>query len=398
MDTQETMMQRLRGVDYDKYLKEGIDKQNRADEDYTLETIAGAAAAAKYAKKKSKDRIRMLTLINDLRKRGKGKKRPFKYNDKKPLTKSQIARVKSSLKAREALKKYKQQATGVGEGVTTLAYDEYRMGDELVGKKIGDKFVKEAKRDSVLKKQLDPKSKKRLGFTKRKMGRGVNEKYEGVEKIRRDMKDRVLNHELAGGISPDTDYAQFTNVQGKRKPSAPVTIIQDYIESATPAGGDYARKKAASELALSRGLELLDANPANIIIKNPANDGWLPGIKNPQIIDLGYTRTSPTSVTKKLNKNSLEDRNVVSPRNRRLTMRYAKQKGRNFSKFAGKIGRKLPILAGLMGVYDLIDNPAQAAYDTVTGTIGGVEGLGGDLPPEEVEKRKKVNAMLMNMR
>lgn len=265
-------------------------------------------------------------------------------------------RQKAALKA---LRQYKQRVEGFvpqvpEEDFSEALYDYNKVGGfkhgvDVLGAQEGEYFVKQPKNTSKLRKKLA----KNLE---------ILEDFDIGPK--KPMLHRVALHEMLGDIGLPTYY------YGKDKAE---TLVQPFVKPLKT----LEEFEKAPKLSGYPSVSLQDVHQFNVGLK----DGKY------KILDVGHSLPYMEDAYKDTLEKVKETKNLGSKANKALRMSYAK-----------KLAKRLPVIASLISAYDFIDNPAQAAYDTVTGPIGGVEGLGGDLPPEEMKKRKKINAMLMNMR
>lgn len=226
---------------------------------------------------------------------------------------------------------------------------KFDHGLEAVGTKQGNQFVKQPKNTSKLRKKLAKELE-------------ILEDFDIAPE--KSMLHRVALHEMLGDVGLPTYYYGKEGAETISQPySKPLKTLENF--------------EKASIDKIQPKVFLDDLHQFNVGI----SDGEY------KVLDVGHSKPLDYDEYAEVLEKVKTTKNLGSASNKALRMSYAK-----------KLAKRLPVIASLISAYDFIDNPAQAAYDSAVGSLGGVEGLGGDLPPEVERQRKKYNAMMMNMR
>ena len=234
-------------------------------------------------------------------------------------------------------------------------------------------FVKEAKPDSIYKKDLSPYMRKKHHFA----GGG----YHGTSKkvIRENMVNRVLMQSMLGDSGTETYFY-------RKKPGSPVTTSQQLLSTIPDENILFPTPKILQD----RELVIRNMYDNNILPRDmhPGNIGY-DLVGRPKPLDLGHSKVRGYEkfIKSKEVKKALEAKNVMSNTNKRLYMKMAKRHA-----------MKLPGILAALGIA-AAPNPAEAAVDFgIDMASGGLLTPGelgkGTLPPEELAKRKTHNAKI----
>ena len=252
------------------------------------------------------------------------------------------------------------------------------QGIDVIGEEAGGMFVKEAKPDSIYKKDMTPKNRKRYG-----MARG-GYRGEPIKDSRKRIINRILMQESLGDAGVDTHFYR----KGKGKP---VTMAQELLSvpksDTAPTPKMYQDRNRVMGAMRDKGLIPEDMHFGNIGYDVQGN---------PKPIDLGHSAAGDYerfTGEKKLRK-ALDTKNVASKTNKRLYSKMAKKAAKRLPSVLGPLGW-LATAAGIA----MAPNKAEAAL--LAGIDAGSAGVmapsdigGGDLPPQELAKRKAYNAKM----
>jgi hypothetical protein len=317
-----------------------------------------------------------------------------------PLPRDLEEQYSKSRKARNAISGYKKdrikllrsaeksaEVYGHDYGMTPNQAKKYYTGSKLerktkqgvdaMGHISEGMFVKEAKPDSIYRGDVSPSYRKRNQM--------VRKKSNPISKTRKNMMNRVILQEGLGDLGADTFFY-------RKKKGSPVTIAQELL-SVGLQGDNYLESKInflkdREELrkkADKLGIDLRDLHDDNI--------GYTPAGKA-KVVDVGHSRFKADYegmvTNKKLKKAVEKTKNVMSPMNKRLYIKKAKQ-----------FAKRLPMIGGLITAGGILTAPnkAEAAIeegiDTASmGLLTPDTNVGGDLPPEVLRKQQAHNRLM----
>lgn len=307
----------------------------------------------------------------------------FYDNPDTPLPESTRKQAEKARKARNAISEYKKEA--IRQRGWQMA-EEMPQGVDVIGGEVNGMFVKEAKPDSVWRKDLHPKTKRRL-----LMNRG-GFRGEPSADTRKRIMNRIIMQEQLGSMGTDTYFY-------RRKKGSPITMAQELITPAKdrvfkydeiPFDMDRIDVLRRDRSRLIKGAERRGIVPDDIHYSNFGYDE----AGNPKIMDLGHSATSDYEKLvrqSKFRKALNSTKNVMSPKNKRLYIKMAKQ-----------AAKRLPMIGAIASGVGIATAPNVAEAATDFAIDAGSMGLlspesigGGDLPPEVARKQKRYNELMM---
>lgn len=328
--------------------------------DYTGEGLVGVAAARKILKKKKPENKGLKAIKSNRQAMAK-----LLDDPDTPLTPELRKQYEGAVKSRKSIMEYKLKANKAKR--TPIL--NYNMGVDMIGRKAGDRFVKETRADSVLKKYAKGKIKKQF------------KRLAPVAEDRKRVINRVLMQNQLEDLGTDTYFYR------KRK-GAPVTLSQEVVKPMANMHWQDPYYRPTSEIkdkiklaAKKKGVRLMDMHDYNIGVDK---DGKV------KILDTGHSIIDDyeKTLTKPKLRKALQSRNVVSPQNKRL-----------YQKMAKKWAKRLPMIGyGLTGLGVLLSSDRASAAEQALSdiaTAGLIDNVGrAEITPEEVyriEMQKRMN-------
>ena len=260
----------------------------------------------------------------------------------------------------------------------------FRSGVDAVGKKKGDMFVKQAKRDSDL-----------AGPLRREVKKHSDKKFSiNSEKARiRDntrMKDRAVMQNLLGTGKRQVGTPTYV-YEG---PTGKVSLMQQAMDTKTIEKMDEGAFKVIQQDVIDKAKD----KPVKLTDIHSHNVGLDPR-GNPKVIDVGhsyvdidYARKNPS-----LMGDMMQRFRINSPYNKARLLEAAKTTAKRLPMLAGKILKPLGWGAAAAGIA-AAPNKAMAATDFLLdeGSMGILQAddLGGDLPPHILANQRAYNAKM----
>jgi len=195
--------------------------------------------------------------------------------------------------------------------------------------------------------------------------------------------NRIVLQKALDDIGTETHYSRF----GKNKQ---VTIAQDIVGDIHPdMDHKFLRRERdkLSKIARSRGLIPQDLHYGNI--------GFTP-LGQAKIRDIGHSLAGDLEkfTTDPKIRRAVQDMNVVSPANRRLTMALAKEKGAKFAKGLKGAGLKsIPYLGTGLAAYAAMTGDSQAATDLLDPAGSTVANQETPESKKHFEEQRKYNTL-----
>jgi len=304
-----------------------------------LEVAAGLAlgvSAGKYGAKKLKDKMLRSRLQ-------KGKRLEFADRPLKPLERYEAEKVGQ---ARKSIRKFKQSMRLKDD----FDLKSMPQGVDMLGEPHEGRFVKAAKQDIPQRTKLSANQRRLHGFNRPK---GMP-----IKETRRRVMNRVFLQEALGDMGADSYFH-------RKKKGAPVTLSQEMVGDLGKLSPE-AREKAYKQMqdmhqrGVAKGVILKDVHMGNL----GANAAGGHSVAS----DLERITGDP-----KIRK-AVKLKDVMSTRNKKLTMKYAKEKGAKFAKGLKGAGLKvLPWMGPIAAALAYKAGDAEAAFEIMDPS--GSEGL-----------------------
>lgn len=353
------------------------DKEKSAEVGLTAATLTGLAAKAGMQVVRDSRKPVKKVIAKKLKKAKEFKKQAesdFYDNPDVELPEETKKRVKGAKKARKAIMGYKLERIQKKKDINAnnIKYtpdnpaltkknnmwdmkDQVRempAGVDIIGQESGGMFVKEAKPDSKYAKDISPLERKKLH-----MNRG-GIRQEPISETRKRIMNRIIMQEQLGDKGTDTYFY-------RKKKGSPITMAQEII---TPSTQYEVPSKRIKYLEDSVDVKYRDRNA---LIKAAIKKGIIPkdihfdnfGYDDkgkPKIMDLGHSASSDYEKLvsqSKFRKALNSTKNVMSPKNKRLYIKMAKQ-----------LAKRLPAIGYILGIGSaaLSSNPVQAMGEMLT--------------------------------
>jgi hypothetical protein len=248
-----------------------------------------------------------------------------------PLTPDQVDEASKRVKARGTMIEGLRRRWDVGPS----NIGRLEGGIEAIGRKVGDSFVK------------TPHV-------------GSSPKVKGL--LKGDFVERLINEEfLADRFGEDIVPGNRYNFQTDKG----IVSVSDYIEDSTPVDKKVTKKLLKDKIQKEYIRGSVDINAPDLHEDN---------IRRGKVIDTGHIEINPMDKQsgeglRKAAK-TVGSKNINSPASRKLTMKYAKE-----------LGKRLPMVSGLVALADYLSGNKDALADAVMPFSPSVVGEGSDTPP-----------------